>query len=236
LTGKPIEDLFPGGYLLHVEAQGPCCDTCGNSCADLDPTATRDELYNRIVEHTFLGGISILKYVAVTKVQTTVDGDAVVGIKFESAFVDRTTDTCYFNIFPYNADPIHIQVSEYNPDWHGNRCESTFPVTVLQTPTYPMGSGQWLMRYEAMAKNWDGYDYSEDMAVRLAERQFLNTDPTLTYDKYTLVFEIEYNVLGWSDVYHDRYDLEVFVPTGQTAFKNAINTYITSAGIDVATV
>lgn len=240
LTGKPIEDLFPGGYLLHVEANGPCCTTCGDSCADIDPTDLRDEFYDRIVEHTFLGGMAITKYITVTKLTTTnTAGDPTVGLQFTSAFVDRTSDTCYFNIFPYNAEPVFIELSEWDPNWHGapERCISTFPVTTTQEVAYPFGKGEWLMRYEAQARGWDMRDYSDDIVIRRAEGQYLNTDPAVNYDKYTLSFEFKYKVLGWSDEYTDRYDIEVFVQTGQTAFKNAINTYIASVvGTDVATV
>ena len=240
LTGKPIEDLFPGGYMLHVEAQGPCCETCGDNCADVDPTMLRDQFYDRIVEHEFLGGISILKYITVTKLTSTnTAGDPVVGLKFESAFVDRVTSACYYNLFPYNADPIHIQLSEYNPDWHGTpeRCISTFPVTEIQAVAYPFGSGEYVIRYEENAKKWDGQYYSDDMATRAAYGQRLLAVPTTNYDQYTLSFDFDYKVLGWSDTYRDSYNIEVFVPTGQTAFRTAINAYVNSVtGLGIATV
>jgi hypothetical protein len=238
LTGKPIENMFPGGYLLHVQAEGPCCDTCGDACEDMDPTALRDEFYDRIVEHTFLGGQNFTDYVTVTKLDSVnTAGDPVVGLQFESAFVEPTSDTCYFNLFPYNAEPVFIELSEWNPDWHGapEKCTSTYPVTVIQEVEYPFGAGQWVMRYEAAAKGWDFMDYSEDMALRKARGEYLHTNPAVNYDKYTLTYEIEYNVLGWSDVYTDRYDLEVFVQTGQTTFRTAMNNYIASVtGLGVA--
>jgi hypothetical protein len=238
LTGKPIEDFMPGGYLLHVQAQGPCCDTCGDNCADVDPTALRNEFYDRIMEHTILGGTKLSKFVTVTKTDgTNADGDPVVGLKFESGFVERASSKVYFDLFPYNAEPVFIELSEYNPDWHGERCATTYPVTVLQNAAYPMGAGGWLMRYEAYAKGWDMRYYHDDMALRQAYGDYLNTDPSQNYDKYTLSFDFQYKVLGWSDVYTDRYDVEVFVQAGNTVFATQINNYVTSVtGLGIATV
>jgi hypothetical protein len=239
LTGKPIEDFMPGGYLLHVEAQGPCCDSCTtDDCEFVDPTDLRDEFYTRLTEHTILGGIPLSKFVLIEKTDgVDLDSNPVVGLKFTSAFVERESDLCYFNIFPYNAEPIFIEVSEFNPDWHGTpeRCASTFPFTVLQEAEYPQGAGQWLMRYEAHHKLWDFESYHDDLALRAAYGDWLNTDPSLNYDKYSLFFDFSYKVLGWSDTYIDSYVVEVFVPTGQTAFETAMNAYIASVtglGID----
>lgn len=234
LTGKPIENLIPGGLIVHVEAQGPCCATCGDSCADVSGEIFTDEFIARLNEYTMLGGIPLSKFVLIEKIESGTS----FGIKFTGAFVEPNSDLCYFDQFPYNADPIHIQLSEYNPDWHGSRCESTYPVTEVQTVLYPFGAGQYVMRYEAMAHGWDGKDYNKfDIFLRKAEGQYLCTDPALNYDKYTLSYEVSYHVLGWSDVYTDRYDLEVFVETGQTAYKTAINSYVTSVtGLGIATV
>ena len=108
----------------------------------------------------------------------------------------------------------------------------------MQAVEYPFGDGQWLIRYEAVAHGWDMRDYNKfDTFLRQAEGQYLCTDPYISYDKYTLTYEIEYHVLGWSDVYKDRYDVEVFVPYNATAYKNAINTYISGiTGLGIATV
>lgn len=236
LTGKPIETLIPGGYILHVQAQGPCCDTCGDSCATVDAQIFADAFIDALDQFTFLGGIPITKFISYTKLHDA--GTGATGIQFTGAFVEHTTDTCYFDQFPWNADPVHIQVSEYNPDWHGSPCESTYPVTEIQAVLYPFGAGEMVMRYEAKAHGWDERRYEKfDHFLRSAEGQYLCTDPTVNYDKYTLEYEVEYNILGWSDVYRDRYELEVFVQTGQTSFKTAINSYITSVtGLGIATV
>lgn len=235
ITGKPIENLFPGGTIRHYEVQGACCATCGDSCASITDATWRDGFYDAIQADTFLGGIPISKFITVTKLTS----GSSYGLQFASGWVDRVTNLAYFDIFPYNADPIYIQVSEYNPDWHGSRCTTTYPVTAIQAAGYPFGDGQYVVRLEQMAKMWDGRDYSEHMPERLAEAQYLNTDPTLMYDLYQLVFEKDYAVLGWSDRYTDRYQLDFYFPTGSaqgTAFKNIINNYVASIPIALATV
>lgn len=249
LTGKPIENLIPGGLVVHVEAQGPCCATCGDSCASVDGRIFANAWIDQLNQFTFLG---LLNKYSQFGVNTTLSasyplgnyisysllydaGTGATGIRFTGAFVEATTSTCYFDRFPYNSDPVHIQLSEYNPDWHGSRCQSTYPVTHLQEVTYPFGAGEYVMRYEAQAHGWDMRDYNKfDVFLRQAENQYLCTDPAVNYDKYTLTYEVSYHVLGWSDVYTDRYDLEVFVSTTQTAYKNAINSWIsgiTGSGI-----
>lgn len=236
LTGKPIEQLIPNGYIVHVEAQGPCCATCGDSCAHVDARIFTNGWVDQLSQLTILGGIPISKFISWTQLYDAGTGAA--GIRFTNAWVEYTTDTCYFDRFPYNADPVHIQVSTWNPDWHGARCEDYAPITVLQTVAYPFGDGQAVIRYEAVAHGWDERDYNKfDTFLRQAEGQYLCTDPTQQYDKYTLTYEVEYHVLGWSDVYRDRYDLEVFVQAGQAAFKTAINGYVTSVtGLGIDTV
>lgn len=239
LTGKPISDLFPGGIIKHFAVQGPCCDGCGDQCADIDGCYFRDAFIELIEQDTLIAGIPFTDYVQVTALDGT-DGDdnAVCGIQFESAFVDRTTDACYFDIFPYNADPIHIEVSSYDPDWHGDACVNEFPVTVVQELEYPSGVGEYVIRLEEKSKMWDHRYYSRDLGIRQAEGTVLNTDPTLNYDEYTLEFEVTYSVLGWSDTYTDKYEVHVFFPTGTgTPFQTAINTYVasTNSGLPAVT-
>lgn len=228
LTGKPIENLFPGGTIRQYAVQGPCCDTCGDSCANIDPNIWVDGFISQINQDTFLGGIPITKFISITKLTgTDVSSNTVVGLRITGAFVEPISDLCYFDIFPYNADPVHIQVSEYNPDYHGSRCETTFPVTRIQEATYTFGSGQEVMRLEALSKMWDGRYYSDDLAIRKAEGQYLFTDPTLNYDQYVLDFDVDYMVLGWSNSYRDRYSVEFYFPTTTgTPFQAQINAYI----------
>lgn len=233
ITGKPIENLFPGGTIRHYEVQGPCCDNCGDACADVSQDTWADGFIAQFDADTFLGGIPMSKFVKRTKLSS----GSVRGIKFESAWVDRTTDSCYFNIFPYNADPIYIQVSEFNPDWHGNRCADTYPVTNLQSAAYPFGDGQYIIRLEQLAKTWDFRDYSDDMAVRLAEGTVLNTDPTLTYDMWTVIYYTKrWGAMEFSEEMRDKYQLDVFMPHGNTSFQSRLNSYVVTIPVALSTV
>ncbi|TXH08742.1 MAG: hypothetical protein E6R03_17670 [Hyphomicrobiaceae bacterium] len=233
LTGKPIENLFPGGTIRHYEVQGACCDSCGDSCASITDSSWVDGFIAQIAADTFLGGIPITKFIKTTKLSS----GSSYGIKFESAWVDRTTDACYFNIFPYNADPVYIQISEYNPDWHGSPCDNTYPVTSLQDAAYPFGDGQYIIRLEELAKMWDFRYYSEQLPERLAEGTVLNTDPTLTYDMWTLIFDTErWSELGWSEGLRDRYQVDVFMRAGQTGFQDRLNSYVATIPVPLPTV
>lgn len=235
LTGKPIENLFPGGTIRHYEAQGPCCTSCGDACASVAPLTFVQSWLAQIAADTFLGGIPITNFITATQNYDVASGAA--GITFQSAWVDRTTSACYFNIFPYNADPVYIQISEYNPDWHGSPCETYFPITNIQSALYPFGDGQYIIRLEQLAKTWDYRDYPDDMAVRLAEGTVLNTDPTLTYDMWTLIFNTQdWNDLGWSDTYKDRYQMDLFMTTGNTAIQTLLNAYVVTIPFALPTV
>lgn len=240
LTGKPIEDLYPGGTIKMYVVTGPCCDTCGDNCEDVEGSYFRDAFYDLITQDNIIAGIPLTDYVEVTKLDGSddeCDQDAY-GLQFKSAFVNRVSNQCYFDLFPYNADPIHIEISSYDPDLHGSPCTNDYPVTVIQEVEYPHGTGEYVMRLERLSKMWDSRYFSkDDIALRAAEGTQLVTDPTLVYDEYTVEYEIEYKVGGWSDVYRDRYQLQVFFPTGNgTAFQTAMNTYVTSAGVGLPNV
>lgn len=243
-TGKPIENLSPGGYIVHVQANGPCCDTCGDNCSDVVGCTFRDQFYDELMTRQFPGGILVSKYVNITKLDgtnTTPDPDvAVCGLRFESAFVGRTTNLCYYDIFPYEADPIHIEITTYDPDWNASPCpDSDFPITELQAVEYAVGSGEAIIRIEERSKMDDYRFFSRDLGIRLAEGTTLYTNPAATYDEYILTFDFDWSVLGWSEIYNDRYDLHFYFVTGSaegTAFRTAMNTYVTAANTSLTPV
>jgi hypothetical protein len=156
------------------------------------------------------------------------------GVVIETAFVNRVTGDCTFDYYPYEADTIHIQVSEYNADYNGNPCENRWPVTELQGVKYPQGVGQRVREQEKKSLSYFLKERSVDPAVREAEGFTLNTDPNQFYDEYTLEFDFKYKVLGWSDTYTDSYHLVVFFPEGKgSSFEQAVLTYAESVGNDV---
>lgn len=160
--------------------------------------------------------------------------DVQAGVIIETAFVNRITGDCTFDYYPYEADTIHIQVSEWNHDYNGNPCEDRWPVTDLQGVKYPMGVGAYVREQEKKSLSYFLKERSVDPAVREAEGFKFVTDPNQFYDEYTLEFDFKYKVLGWSDTYTDSYHLVVYIPEGKgLAFEQAIIAYADSIGADV---
>lgn len=160
----------------------------------------------------------------------------VAGLLFESAFVGRQENKCYFDIFPYEVDGVHIEVSNHSPDWHGSVCEEDWPVTVVQEFEYPAGNGQFVARQELKSRGYHfkGYPDARFLAERLAEGADIVTDLNRYYDQYSLVFEFKYSVGGWSETYTDTYQVDFYYPTGQgKAFEAAMNTYLSAAQIAI---
>lgn len=157
----------------------------------------------------------------------------VCGIKIEAAYENRKTKLCTFDAFPYQADGVHIEVSQHNPDYIDTRiCDDDWPVTHLQRFAQPVGTGEYVIRLEKDDKGLNLQDFSVDPAVRLAEGYEFLTRPELFYDEYVLEFTIDYPSGGWSQRNTDKYFVHVFFPQGTgTAFENAINAYVTSARI-----
>lgn len=160
--------------------------------------------------------------------------DCVAGLLFESALVKRGESKCYYDIFPYEVDGIHIQLSEHDPDHHGSPCADDWPVTVIREFKYPAGNGRYVARLEEASKAYH-FKYFSDarhLPERLAELQDLVTDLNSFYDQYSLIFEFKWSLLGWSDTYTDTYQINFFFPEGQgKEFERAVNSYITSTQI-----
>jgi len=151
------------------------------------------------------------------------------GVIIETAFINRITGECTYLYYPYEADTIHIQVSEYNEDYDASPCENRWPITELQNVQYPVGVGAYVRDQEVKSLGYFLKDYSMDPAVREAEGYVYFSDPFAFYDEYTLEYEFTYKVLGWSQTYTDSYQQVVYFPTGTgTAFETAILGYIES--------
>lgn len=157
------------------------------------------------------------------------------GVVIETAFINRITGECTYLYYPYEADTIHIQVSEYNEDYNASPCEGRWPVTEIQSVVYPQGVGARVRDEEVKSLGYWLKDYSLDPAVREAEGYKYFSDPLAYYDEYTLHFDFSYKVLGWSQTYTDSYQLVVYFPEGGGKnFEQAILSYTDSlGGVDV---
>lgn len=157
--------------------------------------------------------------------------DIQAGVVIETAYVNRITGDCTFDYYPYEADTIHIEVSEYNADYNGNPCESRWPVTELQSVKYPVGVGAYVREQEKKSLSYFLLERSVDPAVREAEGFRFQTNPDLYYDEYTLHYDFSYKVLGWSQTYSDSYQLVLYVPEGSgLALETSLLTYVESIG------
>jgi hypothetical protein len=153
------------------------------------------------------------------------------GVIIETAFVNRITGECTYLYYPYEADTIHLQVSQYNEDYDASPAEVYWPVTEIQSVQYPVGVGARVRDEEVKSLGYFLKDYSLDPAVREAEGYAYYADPFQLYDEYTLHFDFTYKVLGWSQHYTDSYQLVVFFPTGGgQQYEQAILGYIESLG------
>lgn len=169
-----------------------------------------------------------------------VSGDAVnVGVIIESIFVDRIVGECAFDFWRYDGEPIFIELSQHSQDYNDKPtvCADEWPVTEIQAVKIPIGVGSRVREEEAWFKGYDRKYRDANPIVRQLQDSVLQADPDKFYDQYTLVFEFDFHQAWFSEKYTDTYRLEVYFPEGQgKEFESAINSYISSIGIDLAPV
>lgn len=169
-----------------------------------------------------------------TEVAATPGATVQAGVVIETAFVNRITGDCTFEYYPYEADTIHIEVSEYNADYNASPCENRWPVSELQSVKYPQGVGARVREEEKKSLSYFLEERSMDPAVREAEGYVLQTDPLAYYDEFTIEYDFKYKVGGWSEAYTDSYHWVIYVPEGSGAqLQQALITYAESVGNDV---
>lgn len=156
------------------------------------------------------------------------------GLQIETAFVNRTTNECSFDSFPYENDIVHVQISNYNPDYNADPCEGEWAVKQIRQVQFPQGHGSYIQHLEKESKQYDQRFRSSDAAVREAQGYSLQADPNKFYDQYVLEFDTKWKSSGgWSEDYTQSFHLNFFVPEGQGAqLEQALLSYVTSAGIE----
>lgn len=164
------------------------------------------------------------------QVPPTADGeDGVFGIWLEATFTNRITGSCDYGYFDFEADGVHIQVSNYDPDYNAPPSQAFWPVTPLRQFQLPQNLGIMIKKLEEDSKEFTLRAFSMDVGVRKAEGYTLFADPNLYYDQYSLHYSKRIGVGGFSTVYEDRHIVNVYFPVGQgKQFADAINSYITS--------
>lgn len=156
------------------------------------------------------------------------------GVLIESAFVNRKTNECTFDSFPYENDVVHVQISNFNPDYNGDPCEDEWVVKQIRQVKYPQGHGQYIQKLEQESKSYDQRFRAFDPVVREVQGYSLQADPNKYYDQYVLEFDTKWKTSGgWAEDYTQSFRLMMFVPEGQgSQIEKVFNSYLTSAGIE----
>lgn len=160
-----------------------------------------------------------------------------VGLKIEVAFVDRITNECTYDYFPYEIETVHVQASTFNPDYNGpSEKADTEPWVVkqIQAVKFPAGVGSYVRKFEKETWSYSLKERSFDPVVRDNENYSFQARTDTYYDEYVLSFDFQYKVGGWSQTNTDSYRLHFFFPEGQGKnFEAAINGYLASANINI---
>lgn len=224
-----IQAAFPDLTVAVVDAGGSCVHTYETTIFSqaVEVGCSQDQLV-WVIPQSFEG-------IQWTPVTTLADeGACLCGIKLEVAFVNRVTGECTFDYFPYEAETIHIQVSNFNPDYNAHPDEAAWAVKQIQAYQHPAGFGAQVRKLEKESKSYALRERSFDPVVREIEGYSFQADPNQYYDEYVLSFDFDYKVGGWAETYSDPYRLYVYFPEGQGKnFEAAINGYIASAAIQV---
>lgn len=160
--------------------------------------------------------------------------DCLCGIMIESAFFNNETNECTFDALSYENDVVHVQISNYNPDFNAVPCEETdWAVKQIRQVKYPQGTGAWIQRLEKDTKSYALLERSYEPLVRQQQGYQFVAQQGVFYDEYVINFETKWKTSGgWAEEYNQTFDLHVFFPEGTgAAFETAINTYLQSAGI-----
>lgn len=167
----------------------------------------------------------------------TAGDETVVGVQFETNYVDRIADECTYDYWKFNNEPLIIEVSQHSQDYNDKPtiCTTEWPVTEVQAPKIAIGVGSQVRELEIFFK---GYDRKHRDITNPIVRQYQDaistTDPNVYYDQYTLTFEFDYNQGWFSEKETDTYKVEFYFPEGQgKEFEAAINGYVASVGIDL---
>lgn len=159
------------------------------------------------------------------------------GIKLEAAWVDRITNDCTYGYWPYEADSVHIEFSEYDHNYNGDPTKCKLNSTVvkrIQNFVYAKGVGSYVRQLEEKSKEYFLKYYSFQPILREIEGFSFQADPTKYYDEIEIDYSYDYPVGQFSERYVDNYTLTIFVQEGLGGnIVKAINNYITSPEINL---
>lgn len=225
-----VQAAYPNNVVTVVNSAGTCVHTyeitVQSNCYDKGCT---QDLITFEKPQPFEGAIW-----AEVEPPVVADQECKCGIQIETAFINRTTNECTFDYFPYENDVVFVQASTVNPDFNADPCEEEWKLKQIRQVQYPQGHGQYIQYLEKESKMYDRRFRYSDPVVRETQGYSLQADPTKFYDQYILEFDYKWKTAGgWSEDYTESWSLVLFVPEGRGAQIEAVlNSYVTSAGIE----
>lgn len=225
LTGSQIDKEFSlqGNIRIYSVVDGLVGDA---------GVADPDVLANQLVEQ-INADKQVNRYVTATKITN----GAYRGVQIAANLISRVTDEATRQYFPrYEQESVHIQISEFDPNYNNDPDVAVSSWTSTQTQAYSpaAGHGAGVAKEEEWAKGYHLRYRSFDPVIRAIEGYSLVADPASFYDLYVLSFGFNYQVGGWSEKHQDQYKLHVYFQTGEgTAFETAINGYIDTIGLEI---
>lgn len=228
---EELQSAFPSLTVAIVDADGSCVHTYETTVYS-NPVEVGCSVEDvQFLKPQAFDGVQWVEVPAAALPEGTT---CLAGIKIQVAFVDRVTNECTFDHFPYEADTVHVSASTFEPNYNEHPNKSEWAVKQLQGVEYAAGSGDFVRRLEKESLGYELRERSFDPVVRENEGYEFNAKADKFYDEYALDFEFDYSVGGWGKKYSENYTLRFFFPEGTgKAFETAVNDYLTSAGNSV---
>lgn len=160
----------------------------------------------------------------------------VCGVKFESAYVARQSQECFFDSVPYESDPLFIEVSERNPDLNdfSTLCFDTWPVTLLQEVKYPAGNGRFVATLERLSREYFNDYWRPDPAERDMLLYHFFTDLDQYYDEYILTWDLRSPEGSFARHKKESFEFHFFFPeTTGGQFATILNSWLSSSAIQI---
>lgn len=224
-----LQAAFPKLVISIVDATGDCVHTY--------ETTISSEPYQTGC------GIDLIKYIdpelfegAVWKEVLEADyaETCKAGLLIETAFVNRSTNECTFDYFPYENDVVHVQASNFNIDYNADPCEEDWVFKQIRQVKYPLGHGRYVQELEKLSKMYDQRFRSFDPVVREVQGYSFQADATKFYDQYVIEYSTKWKTgAGWASDYEQSIHLNIFVPEGTgDQIGKTLSSYAVSAGVD----
>ena len=205
-------------YTLDVTSDNASCE----DCAEDSYTFTAPQPFQGTPWVDVLGDIS--------------GTGCVCGVKFESAYVQRERQECFFDAVSYEVEPLFIQISTINPNDrdYSELCEERIPVTKIQGIKYQSGLGASVLSERVKLSNfYFNRPWKTDPAERNAIAYELGIDLQGYYDEYVLTYKVvqpeSSNFSGFGSTPFEQHEMHIYYPAGQgAAFVQAINAFVSS--------